>query len=94
MNLLVFLCLCLVLGGLAFRHQIRAAVEDLRLTLFGVRVKVPARPADPSTDRPVVAASRQTFWPPVRVQTWPAFQPRPSWSRGGVPPRNRGSDTP
>jgi len=86
MILLVSLCLCLVLGGLAFRHQVRAAVEDLRLTLFGVRVKVPARPAHPASDRPVVAASRHVPSSPDRAFTWPAFD------SGRSRPRTPGQD--
>jgi len=82
MILAVFLCLCLVLGGLALRHQVRAAVEDIRLMLFGVRVKAPVPPAHPSSDRRVVAASRHGPSPPVRANPWPAFETR---QRPGAP---------
>jgi len=69
--MILFVCLsvCLVLGGLAFRHQIRAAFEDLWLQFFGVRVRVSARKAPAALDRRVATPSRLGLLPPVRVET-------------------------
>jgi hypothetical protein len=58
MILLGSLCICLVLVGLAFRRQLRTALEGLRLRLFGVPVRVPSRPVRPLPPRPVAAPSR------------------------------------
>jgi hypothetical protein len=63
-------CVCLVLGKLAFRHEIRAALEGLRLMLFGVPVRVPfRRQVLPVPDRPVAFPSRLGSVPPPRVRT-------------------------
>jgi hypothetical protein len=63
-------CVCLMLGGLAFRQEVRAALEGLRLRLFGVRVRVPLRREPlPAPDRPVAFPSRQGSVPPPRVRT-------------------------
>jgi hypothetical protein len=69
MILFVCLCLCLVLAGLAMSQLIQAALEDLRLALFGVRVRVPSRPASVRLERPSLRL-RHGILPPVRVQTW------------------------
>jgi hypothetical protein len=68
MILFVCLCLCLVLAGLAFRQPIQAALEDIRLALFGVRVRVPSRPASPRLERPSVPF-RHGIFPPARAET-------------------------
>jgi len=70
MTMTFLLCLCLVLLGLAFRHQVRTTLSDIRLHCFGVRVRVPARPARTARDRPVAPPSHHGSWPPpVRVET-------------------------
>jgi hypothetical protein len=67
MSLFWLLCLSLVLGGLVFRREVRAALDDLRLTFFGVRVRV-SRPRLPTPpDRPRKAPHDSL--PPPRVIT-------------------------
>lgn len=66
MTLLWLLCVSLVLGGFLHRREVRAFLEDLRLGLFGVRVRVRKRPA---VGRPVAGTSRHDFLPPPRVVT-------------------------
>jgi hypothetical protein len=85
MILLVCLCLCLVLAGLAFRQPIQATLEDFRLALFGVRVRVPTCPrgAPSRLVRPPVP-SRHDLLPPVRVST--RAGPRPPCQTPTVPP--------
>jgi len=83
MTLISCLCLfCLALGllltSLLCRHHIRAALQDIRLALFGVRVRVPssrrsqqgsrrhlARPS--SLDRSVAAPTWPGPFSPARV---------------------------
>jgi hypothetical protein len=69
MSLFWLLCLSLVLGGLIFRREVRAALGDLWLAFFGVRVRVsrPRRPA--RLDRP--RSPPHDFLPPPRVLTRP-----------------------
>jgi hypothetical protein len=67
MSLFWWLCLSLVLGGLAFRREVRAALGDLWLAFFGVRVRV-SRPRVPALpDRP--RHCPHDFLPPPRVIT-------------------------
>jgi hypothetical protein len=67
--MILFWCLCvsLVLGGLALRREVRAALEDLRLHLFGVRVRVRRVPTGPAPRRRASPPSRHDFCPPPRV---------------------------
>src|SRR5262249_5933848 len=58
------LCLCLVLIGLAFRRQVGTALWDLRLRLFGVPVRAPARPVRPAPSRPVAVPWHGSVPPP------------------------------
>jgi hypothetical protein len=67
MTLLWLLCVCLVLGGLVFRQEVRAALEGLRLRLFGVPVRVRRLPAQPTPD--TSPDRRQDFFPPPHVIT-------------------------
>jgi hypothetical protein len=60
MSLFWLLCVSLVVGGLVFSREVRAALGDLRLQFFGVRVRV-TRP------RPGV---------PERQAAFPAGYPR------------------
>lgn len=70
MSLIWCLCVCLVILGLAFRHSVRATLQDLWLHCRGQRVRVPARTVRPFLDRPVAPPSRQGYWPPTQVSTW------------------------
>jgi hypothetical protein len=67
MTLFWLLCVSLVLGGLAFRHPLRGALDDLWLYWFGVRVRA-VRPQGPPPDpgRSAVPPSRHDFLPPPR----------------------------
>ncbi len=67
MSLFWLLCLSLVLGGLAFRREVRTALGDLRLQLFGVRVRVRRWPVPVPPDRP--CNPPHDFLPPPRVIT-------------------------
>jgi hypothetical protein len=67
MTLFWLLCLCLVLGGLALRREVRAALGDLRLALFGVRVPVRRLRTSGPPGRP--RNSPHEFLPPPRVVT-------------------------
>jgi hypothetical protein len=69
----LFWCLCvwLVLGVLAFRQTIRAALEGLRLRLFGAPVRVPVRQPLSRSFRRVALPSRHAYHPPFRVTTRP-----------------------
>ncbi len=71
MILISFLCVCLMLAGLAFRHTIRTTLEGFRLFLFGVPVRVPVRRPLSAPDRPVASPSRLGSLPPPRVVTRP-----------------------
>ena len=51
MTLFCLLCVSLVLGGWAVRHQARATFEAIRLHFFGVRVRVLRRPEPSRADR-------------------------------------------
>jgi len=85
MILFVCLCLCLVLAGLAASQPIQAALEDIRLALFGVRVRVPSRPASFRLERPSVRV-RQGILPPVRAETRAGpgvWCPLPTWPPHG-----------
>lgn len=62
------LCFCLVLALLAFSRQLGSALEGLRLRLFGVPVRVPARPAQLLPDRPVASVPWRGSIPPVRFK--------------------------
>ena len=81
--MILFWCLCvsLFLIGLALRRQAWAALDDLRLHLFGVRVRAPRSP-HPSERRlppggsgegvpvwPAAPPSRFGFLPPFPVAT-------------------------
>jgi hypothetical protein len=66
MTLFWLLCVSLVLGGLAHRREIRAAVHELWLQWFGVRVRV-ARPERPSALSP--RTPRQGSLPTPQVAT-------------------------
>ena len=61
------LCLCLVLIGLAFRRQAGTALSVLRLRLFGVPARVPARPVRPAPSRPVAVHPWHGAVPPPRI---------------------------
>jgi hypothetical protein len=71
MILLWYLCLCLVLAGLALLCRARPALENLWLHLFGVRVRVarPRPPVAPPVSR--LPPSRSDHWPTPRVETRP-----------------------
>jgi hypothetical protein len=77
MSLFGLLCLCLVLGGLAFRREVRAVLGDLRLRLFGVRVRVVRSGPPAAAEHP--RNSPPGFLPPPRVRTRPGavVPPRP-----------------
>jgi hypothetical protein len=60
----------LVLGGWAIRKQAAAALAAVRLRLFGVPVRVPARPA-PRVARRGALPSQWGQLPPPRVVTRP-----------------------
>jgi hypothetical protein len=73
---------CLVLGGLTWRSAgrgraadaVRAALDGLRLFLFGKPLRAPARQPLLAPDRPVALPSRPGFLPP-QVHTWPRSKP-------------------
>jgi hypothetical protein len=73
MILLWTLCVCLVLGWLAVGRSVAEAVGELRLLLFGQRVRVPRRPAP---GRHAALSSPRIGWPPPRVRTRPEAGPR------------------
>ena len=54
MTLLWCLCVGLVLTGLVFLHTFRAALQEMYLSWFGVRVRVRACHPVSAPDRPVV----------------------------------------
>jgi hypothetical protein len=62
------LSLCLVLALLALYSHKGTALEALRLRLFGVPVRVPARPAHLLTARLVATKSRPGSLPPFRFK--------------------------
>jgi hypothetical protein len=71
MTLYWLLCVCLVLAGWAFRREVAAVLNGLRLQVFGVRVRVlrpHRRPYPPRYPEPPPA---QTFMPPPRISTRP-----------------------
>jgi hypothetical protein len=61
------LCLCLVLIGLAFHRQAGTALLVLRLRLFGVPARAPARPLRPAPNRPVAVPPWHGAVPPPRI---------------------------
>src|SRR5262249_14966915 len=63
------LCACLVFGGLLARRPVRTALEELRLHLFGVRVRVPREQSLPAPHRPGPNPSGGEYWPAHRVVT-------------------------
>jgi hypothetical protein len=69
MTLICLVCVSLVLGGLAFRREARAALEDFWLWAFGTPVAVRRPARRPLPERPAVF--RADFLPPPQVQTRP-----------------------
>jgi hypothetical protein len=71
--MILFWCVfvSLVLGGWAIRKQAAAALAAGRLRLFGVPVRVPARPAPRAARRPAALPSQWGAVPPPRVVTRP-----------------------
>ena len=71
--MILFSCLCVsvLFIGLALDGRARAALADLWLHLFGVRVRAPSRPQAerPMASQPVAPPSRYDFLPPPRVTT-------------------------
>jgi hypothetical protein len=69
--MILFWCLCawLVFVALLARRQVRAALEELRLHLFGVRVRVRVSKALPTPHRPGHDPSWKDSWPAHRVVT-------------------------
>jgi hypothetical protein len=61
------LCVCLVLLGLALTRPAAKALEVLRLRLFGVPARVPARPGRRAPKRPVAFAPWHGSVPPPRI---------------------------
>jgi hypothetical protein len=64
MTLFWLLCVCLVLGGLAVRPEARTALGNLRLHLFGVRVRASRPRQGPA--QPACPLWRHDFLPPPR----------------------------
>jgi hypothetical protein len=71
MILLWCLFVSLVLGGWVLHKQAVAALAALRLRLFGVPVRVPARPAARVRRRRAALPSQWGQVPPPRVVTRP-----------------------
>jgi hypothetical protein len=71
MTLFWLLCLCLVLGGLAFRRAVVDTINGLRLQVFGVRVRVPSPQKLPHPPRSVAPQPARYSLPPPRVRTRP-----------------------
>ena len=69
MTLLWCLCVGLVLTGLVFLLTFRAALQEIVLSRFGVRVRAKAHRPAAAPDRPVALPSRQEPWPPFQVRT-------------------------
>ena len=70
MFLVALLCVSLVLVVLAARREIRAAFEECKLLLFGVRVRV-RRPHGPPVSARSVSPPVLHQLPPPRVDTRP-----------------------
>ncbi len=68
MTLFWLLCVSLVLGGLAFRRQVREALDGLWLRLFGVPVRVRARRPVPHA-RSTAPPGQHNLLPPPRVSS-------------------------
>jgi len=71
MILLWSVLVSLVLVGWVFRKQAAAALAAVRLRLFGVPVRVPARPAPRAGRRPAALPTQWGHVPPPRVVTRP-----------------------
>jgi hypothetical protein len=69
MTLFWLLCVILVLGGWAVRPERQVFWEDVRLRLFGVRVRVPSPRRPPRIDRHAAPSPRHDFLPPPQVGT-------------------------
>jgi hypothetical protein len=70
MTLFWFVCVCLVLCGLAVRREVTAVLEGLRLQIFGVRQRA-VRPQRPPQPPPGAPRPAHYFLPPPRVITRP-----------------------
>jgi len=71
MILFWLLCVCLVLVGLAFRREATALLRELRLQVFGTRVRVPSPLRLPYPPRSTAPPPAQNLLPPPRVVTRP-----------------------
>jgi hypothetical protein len=65
------LCVCLVLCGLAFRREVTAVLNGLRLQVFGVRQRVISPRRLPQSPPPSAPRPTHNFLPPPRVVTRP-----------------------
>jgi hypothetical protein len=70
MFLVWLLCVTLVLAALVARRELRALIQDWKLRLFGVRVRVRHPAQLPVSARPVVRPFLHRL-PPPRVDTRP-----------------------